>query len=57
MNKKSAIVTIKITPNMNTAINKYVIKDTHMNRSEFIRSAIREKILRDAPHLIDMKEK
>jgi len=31
------------------AIDTYVARDTHTTRSEFIRTAIRDKIKRDAP--------
>lgn len=30
--------------------------DTHVNISDFVRSAIRDKLKADAPHLIEIKE-
>jgi Arc/MetJ-type ribon-helix-helix transcriptional regulator len=32
-------------------MSKYVAQDTHLNESDFIRDAIREKIQREAPEL------
>jgi hypothetical protein len=32
-------------------MKKFVSMDAHINESDFIRDAIREKIQRDAPHL------
>jgi len=55
MNRKSKIITFKMTPRLEVIISEYVQRDTHLNRSDFIRSAIREKIMRDAPHLIKEK--
>ena len=52
MSKKSRVVSIKMSPQLNEIIDSYVLKDTHLNKSEFIRSAIREKIMKDAPQLI-----
>ena len=52
MSKKSKIITLKMTPQLDNIVHEYVVRDTHMNKSEFIRTAIREKIMRDAPHLI-----
>jgi hypothetical protein len=49
---KNVTVACKITHKTREAINKIIVMDTHLNESDFIRAAIREKILRDAPYLI-----
>jgi len=48
---KLEFVGIKISKNFLKAIDLYVSRDTHSNRSEFIRTAIREKLKRDVPEL------
>jgi Arc/MetJ-type ribon-helix-helix transcriptional regulator len=50
---KNVTVSTKITLKTRKAINEIIMKDTHLNESDFIRSAIREKILRDAPYLLE----
>jgi hypothetical protein len=50
---KNVTVACKITHKTREAINKIIVMDTHLNESDFIRAAIREKILRDAPYLIE----
>jgi len=40
-----------MSKNFLEAMDTYIKKDTHTTRSEFIRTAIREKIQRDAPEL------
>lgn len=57
VNKNNVTVAAKITENMRAAMRKFIAMDTHLNESDFIRAAIREKIKREAPHLIsDMFE-
>ena len=34
-------------------MRKMIRMDTHLTESEFIRAAIREKMMRDAPHLFE----
>ena len=50
------VVSTRIPPKLKQAMNIYIQKDTHLNESDFIRAAIREKIGRDAPHLIRIEE-
>ncbi len=52
MSKKAVTVSSKIPATLEEAMNEFIIRDTHLNQSEFIRVAIREKVQRDAPHLI-----
>lgn len=47
----AAAVSARIPLPLKTLIKKFVALDTHINESDFIRDAIREKIQRDAPHL------
>jgi Arc/MetJ-type ribon-helix-helix transcriptional regulator len=44
-------INISITQTMKDLIEEFVSYDTHMNLSEFVRDAIRQKFQRDAPHL------
>lgn len=54
--RKTVVVGTRITRNLRHAMGEYIRQDTHLNESDFIRAAIREKIIRDAPHLIKIKE-
>ena len=49
---KLKVLSFKVTEPLNELILKYIELDTHVTKSDFVRSAIREKIVRDAPHLI-----
>lgn len=52
MKRKPQTVSSKIPVNLREAMKIYINRDTHLNESDFIRNAIREKILRDAPWII-----
>jgi len=54
--QSTVVVGARITQHLRRAMNEYIRRDTHLNESDFIRAAIREKIKRDAPHLIKIKE-
>ena len=56
--EESETVSTRIPSNLRKAMQKMIYLDTHLNESDFIRSAIREKIKKEAPHLISdlMKE-
>jgi len=45
------IVATRVTRNFAEIMHEYCCKDAHINFSDFIRDAIREKIQRDAPEL------
>ena len=47
------VITTRIPRKLRQLMEKYITIDTHMNESEFIREAIREKIKRDAPQLYE----
>ena len=48
---RDAAVSARIPVPLKTLIRKFLSMDTHINESDFIRDAIREKIRRDAPDL------
>ena len=50
--RKAETVSARIPKNLRDAMQTMIIMDTHLNESDFIRNAIREKLKRDAPHLI-----
>lgn len=49
--QKEAAISARIPVPLKTLIQRVIAIDTHINESDFIRDAIREKIQRDAPHL------
>lgn len=49
--KREAAISARIPFNLKKLMQKFVMLDTHINESDFIRDAIREKIHRDAPEL------
>lgn len=49
--QREAAISARIPVPLKSLIQKFVALDTHINESDFIRDAIREKIQRDAPHL------
>lgn len=53
MSKGTVNVNVRITPTLKKIIEKYIDQDTYINISDFARDALREKIKRDAPWLID----
>ena len=53
MSKNNVTVSSKIPLNLRLAMRKFIEMDTHVNESDFIRAAIREKIKAEAPQLIE----
>jgi len=53
MSRETVNVNVRITPTLKKIIEKYIAQDTYINISDFARNALREKIKRDAPWLID----
>lgn len=49
--KKDAQISARVPIPLKILIGKYLRLDTHINESDFIRDALREKIQRDAPEL------
>jgi Arc/MetJ-type ribon-helix-helix transcriptional regulator len=52
MSRQEVRVTARVPASLKDLMRKYVERDTHLNESDFIRDAIREKIQKDAPDLI-----
>jgi len=48
---KTKTVATRITVNLARIMEEYCKRDAHVNISDFIRDAIREKLQRDAPEL------
>jgi len=48
---RDAIIAARVPSTLKELIKRFVIKDTHMNESDFLRDAVREKIKREAPDL------
>jgi Arc/MetJ-type ribon-helix-helix transcriptional regulator len=51
MKDKTKIVAARVTEATLEILNEYCSRNAHINISDFIRDAIREKIQRDAPQL------
>ena len=51
--EESETVSARIPSNLRKAMQRMIYLDTHLNESDFIRSAIREKIKNEAPHLVN----
>ena len=60
MSEKSdlEVISTKVTRKFNIVIEKFLVMDSHVTKSDLVRDAIREKIKREAPQLLDemMKE-
>jgi len=44
-------VTARVPAKLREILRAQVLRDTHMNESEFVRDAVREKLQREAPDL------
>ena len=51
MDKQESVIAARVPTSLKVLIAKFVRQDTHMNESDFVRDAVREKIKRDAPQL------
>jgi len=52
MSKKwYSFVSVKFPKSLAKAMEKYVARDTHATVSEFVRTAVREKIQKDCPDI------
>jgi Arc/MetJ-type ribon-helix-helix transcriptional regulator len=49
--KSAAAVSARIPGTLKQLMKRFIAMDAHVNESDFIRDAIREKIQRDAPDL------
>jgi len=48
---KETRLSVRVPATLKELIKKVIETDTHLNESDFVREAIREKILREAPML------
>ena len=53
MSKETVNINIRVTPTLKKVIEKYVDSDTYINVSDFARDALREKIEREAPWVLE----
>lgn len=51
--EEAETVASRIPAKLRALMKLYILHDTHLNESDFIRAAIREKIERDAPELME----
>ena len=49
--QKDAFIPRRVPRTLKELVEKIIEVDAHINESDFVRDAIREKIQRDAPHL------
>ena len=51
--RNTEIVTARVTSKTKQMIAEFIRLDTHLNESDFLRAAIREKLRNDAPDLFE----
>ncbi len=51
--KEMTNINVSIPQTMKDLIEQFVSMDTHMNLSEFVRDAVRQKLQKDAPSLYE----
>lgn len=51
MGERDARINVRVPQTLKKLMEKFVILDSHMNESDLVRDAIREKIQREAPEL------
>jgi len=49
--KMEVFLTARVPAKLRQILKAHVSRDTHMNESEFLREAVREKLQREAPDL------
>jgi len=49
--EETTTITFRLPLTLRDLLKKYLSLDTHMNESDFLREAMREKIKQDAPRL------
>jgi len=49
--KEEAVIAARVSQTLKALIQKYIAQDTHLNESELIRDAVRQKIQKEAPIL------
>jgi len=53
MSDVDVFVTARVPLKLREILRAHVSRDTHMNESEFVREAVREKLQREAPDLYE----
>ncbi len=53
MAETDVFVTARVPLKLREILRAHVSRDTHMNESEFVREAVREKLQREAPDLYE----
>lgn len=53
MEVETEVLSVRVTKPLAKLVEKYLVLDAHMNKSDFVRDAIREKIKKDAPWLYE----
>lgn len=51
MSKNEVRINARVPRNLKDLMQQFTARDTHMNESDLVRDAIREKIQKDAPDL------
>lgn len=51
MEKQESFIGLRVPTKLKQLVAEFIKRDTHMNESDFVRDALREKIRRDAPEL------
>lgn len=50
--EETVVIGVRIPIKLKEMLEEYIRKDTHINVSDFLRTAIREKLQRDYPRLM-----
>jgi len=51
--QKDSVIAARVPRTLKDLIAKMIQVDAHINESDFLRDAVREKVQRDAPHLYE----
>lgn len=51
INEKDAVIAARVPQRLKKLVQKIILMDCHINESDWLRDAIREKASRDAPQL------
>ncbi|MCK4482851.1 hypothetical protein KAU55_06455, partial [Candidatus Bathyarchaeota archaeon] len=51
LEKQDAVVSARVPIKLKRLVEEFIHKDTHLNESDLLREALREKIRREAPDL------
>lgn len=54
MAESEVYITARVPRKLREILKAHVLRDTHMNESEFVREAVREKLQREAADLYEL---